>query len=114
MKEIKFVRFKMSPIIIFNNHIDFLKELNRLQRFDKDKSDFLYLSVDLNGIDDVRVELDFISRQHLLGYSGFKSSKLIKVSLKSSFGLKSNISYKFKSRALYDKFNRGLRMLEWR
>lgn len=101
-------------IVIFNNHIDFLKAMNRLQRYEKNKSDFLYLSVDLNGIDDVRVELDFISRQHLLGYSGFKSFKLIKVSLKSSFGLKSNITYRFESKYLYDEFHRGLRMLEWR
>lgn len=101
-------------IVIFNNHIDFLKAMNRLQRYDKNKSDFHYISVDLNGIEDVRVEIDFIRRQYLLGFNGFKSSKLIKVSLESSFGLKSNITYKFKSDNIYDKFYHKLRRIERR
>ena len=68
-------------IVIFNNHIDFLKAMNRLQRYDKNKSDFHYISVDLNGIEDVRVEIDFIRRQYLLGFNGFKNG---------SFGISSS------------------------
>lgn len=100
-------------IIIFNNHIDFLKAFNRLQKQNKNKSDFLYISVDLKRIEDVRVEIDFIRRQHLLAFNGFRSSKLIKVGLKSSFDLKSNITYRFESKYLYDEFHRELRLIEW-
>lgn len=104
----------MCLIIVYDNHTDFINDFNRLQKQYEASSDFIYITVDLKGIQDVRVEIDFIKRQSLLSFDGFKSSKLIKVSLKSSFGLKSNITYRFKSNYLYEKFHRELRLIEWR
>ncbi len=103
-------------IIIFNNNTDFIKTLDQLKDYVNNKDKFIYLTIQLNDLSDVYNEIEFIRKQHLLTFNGFRSQTKIIVALQSSYGLKVNIRYTFKrnSLMLYDTLHHNLRLIEWR
>ena len=102
-------------IIIFNSNTDFLNAIDQLKESLTSEYEFVYLSIQLNDLSDVENEINFIRKQYLLTFSGFRSKVIIRVSLKSSYGFKANITYRFKrnSLKLYDELHHNLRLLEW-
>lgn len=102
-------------IIIFNSNTDFLNAMDQLKESLTSDYEFVYLSIQLNDLSDVENEINFIRKQYLLTFSGFRSKVIIRVSLKSSYGFKAVITYTFKrnSLKLYDELHHNLRLLEW-
>lgn len=103
-------------VLIFNNNADFIETINYLNDYVNSKDEFIDLTVKLNGISDVNNEIEFIKKQHILGFSGYTTQCYIKVSLKSSYGFKAIITYMFKNnnKNLYRILLRNLRKLEWK
>lgn len=103
-------------IIIFDNNTDFIKCIDQLKDYVNSKDEFIYLTIHLNGISDVNNEIEFLRKQHLLSFSGYRSKGLIKVSVKSSYGFMAVITYLFKnnSRELYRVLHHNLRLMEWK
>ena len=104
----------MCLVIVYDNHTDFINDFKQLQKQYERNSDFIEITVKLNSISDVRTEIDFIKKQHLLTFTGFRSARIIKVSLKSSYGLKAVVTYRFKYQILYDELHKNLRLIEWK
>lgn len=102
-------------IIIFNSNTDFLNAIGKIKESLTSEYEFVYLSIQLNDLSDVENEINFIRKQYLLTFSGFRSKVIIRVSLKSSYGFKAVITYTFKrnSLKLYDELHHNLRLLEW-
>ena len=102
-------------IIIFNSNTDFLNAIDKIKKSLTSDYEFVYLSIQLNDLSDVENEINFIRKQYLLTFSGFRSKVIIRVSLKSSYGFKAVITYTFKrnSLKLYDELHHNLRLLEW-
>ena len=102
-------------IIIFDNYTDFLNAIDQLKESLHNNNEFVFLTIQLNDLSDVENEINFIRKQYLLTFSGFRSKVIIRVSLKSSYGFKAVITYTFKrnSLKLYDELHHNLRLLEW-
>lgn len=103
-------------IIIFNSNTDFLNAIDQLKESLTSENEFVYLSIQLNDLSDVKNEINFIRKQNLLTFWGFRSKVNIRVSIENSFGFKAVITYTFKrnSLKLYDELHHNLRLLEWR
>lgn len=103
-------------IIIFDNDTDFLNAIDQLKESLNNKNEFVFLTIQLNDLADVKNEIEFIRKQHLLSFNGYRSKANIIVSLKSSYGFKANITYRFKrnSLKLYDELHHHLRLREWK
>lgn len=102
----------MSGVYIFNNNTDFMNAIKQLSYYHNLSSDFIRVRVRLT-FNNIKNELDFLKRQHIMSINGFKGNKTIVVSFESSYGDKYLISYYLDcSRSCYDKFRRGLRKLE--
>ena len=103
-------------VIIFDNNTDFIKCIDQLKDYVNSKDEFIYLTIQLNGISDVNNEIEFLRKQHLKSFCGYRSKGLIKVSVKSSYGFNAVITYMFKSksRELYRVLHHNLRLMEWK
>ena len=100
----------LEGLYLFADESDFINAIAELETHYQSKSNIIYLDKILNGISEIKREMELLDNFDLINFTGFYSSKQIKVVVADCFKYNYCINYCVidKSRQYYDMFNRYL------